>query len=90
MIPGGTAADDRLIPAAEASRTECERLMVLEDGVHWAAYPKHGDQELETEELRVEAIQAVLEPRRGASSSTTSNRSRSTETPGKRSEKRSP
>lgn len=61
MIPLETAEHERLIPNGTPSRTECERLMVLDNGVHWAAYPKHADQELETELLPEAVIRGVLD-----------------------------
>lgn len=56
------AADFRYIPVGEASRTECARLMVLPDGVHWAAYPKHSDLEVETETLPLSELLKIARP----------------------------
>lgn len=62
MSQYGNAKDQRFVPTGEPSRTECTRLMVMDDGVHWAAYPKHSDLEVETETLPLSELLTIARP----------------------------
>lgn len=53
--------DATRVPTGDPSRTECKRLMVTVDAIHWTAYPKHCDVEIETEELPLAEIQGIAE-----------------------------
>ena len=38
------------------SRVECVTMVVTDSGVQWTGYPKHGEDELRTDELRWDTL----------------------------------
>lgn len=58
--PAGTYHDEDPDAPCEASRTECEDVVIRVDEVFWFAYPKHGEEPVMTEPIPVGDLRQVV------------------------------
>jgi len=58
--PSGRFYDEDPDAPQEASRTECEDVVIRVDEVLWFAYPKHGDEPVMTEPIPTEDLRQIV------------------------------
>ncbi len=61
--PTGAYYDEDPDAPPEASRTECEDVVIRQDEVLWMAYPRHGDDPIMTEPIPTEDLRQIVRAR---------------------------
>ncbi len=63
-VPGAcdryAEAPEGFTPPAEEERSECDRLVLREDGFYWTCYPKNFSVSIDTVELPYELLEGLL------------------------------